>query len=632
MLRQLGLRNFKSFGSNMEKARLERITLIYGPNSSGKSSIIQALLLLKQSLGLEVSSGKQEPAKSQDTWGKRELIPNGDYVDLGSIPAIFHMHETRSTIDFEITFDCPYPRNAKYIVTLTYEAERSEPTSNVRDNSVLTGVNYKINLASNEIFSSEASYKYGDESVAWDVGVTVKAGHLMAEEVCRISPRDDRAHYLPELGLSRPRGSGLFNRLHPLRRTPELQELNRKLRIEEAKQVTLRTIERIDQQISTRLHEFHARERELKGVKDSVIQYLMGNQEVSPLEARRVQRSLWIAEGQMEKSQQRLDELYRAQASHKMHLEELDQQYSELSLPDPRHEKAVEDFATATQRQIGGTSTRALGEWAENRYWNRMEPDELLALIPENIPRAFEDHLSAITHIGPVRDSPERAYRILNAGKDTAGIKGEYSPQIIFGNPEVKREVNYWLSKFEIPYELDVRRDAGDILITGERLVVELVDKRTGTPVSLADVGFGISCVLPIIVEGVASPENSIICVEQPELHLHPRLQAHLANFMVATSKDEIGKRKQWLVETHSELLQLRLSALIAAKEEDYKIDAADVSILFVSPPNDHDRYKGSSIKDLKALDDGELDEEWPSGFFDEATEELMKIIRSQEG
>ena len=50
MLTGIGLRNFKAFGNEMQEAPLSKITLIYGPNSGGKSSIIQALLLLKQSL------------------------------------------------------------------------------------------------------------------------------------------------------------------------------------------------------------------------------------------------------------------------------------------------------------------------------------------------------------------------------------------------------------------------------------------------------------------------------------------------------------------------------------------------------------------------------------------------------
>ena len=58
MLTGIGLRNFKAFGDEMQEAPLSKITLIYGPNSGGKSSIIQALLLLKQSLE-DVAYGKQ---------------------------------------------------------------------------------------------------------------------------------------------------------------------------------------------------------------------------------------------------------------------------------------------------------------------------------------------------------------------------------------------------------------------------------------------------------------------------------------------------------------------------------------------------------------------------------------------
>jgi predicted ATPase len=62
-----------------------------------------------------------------------------------------------------------------------------------------------------------------------------------------------------------------------------------------------------------------------------------------------------------------------------------------------------------------------------------------------------------------------------------------------------------------------------------------LTDTRTRVLVSPSDVGFGIGQLLPIIVEGVIA-QGRVICVEQPEIHLHPRLQAHVADFLIATA------------------------------------------------------------------------------------------------
>ena len=78
--------------------------------------------------------------------------------------------------------------------------------------------------------------------------------------------------------------------------------------------------------------------------------------------------------------------------------------------------------------------------------------------------------------------------------------------------------------------------------------------------VLLTDVGFGISQVLPVIVQSFYSPANSTILMEQPELHLHPRVQKELADFFIAaagareptTPGKSIERKTQFLIESHS--------------------------------------------------------------------------------
>lgn len=90
MLTALEIENFKPFGSP-QNAKLAPLTLVYGPNSGGKSSIIQALLLLRQSFGDQLLP-------------LHPLIPRGDYVDLGSFKALLHRHDLNRTLRIGLSF------------------------------------------------------------------------------------------------------------------------------------------------------------------------------------------------------------------------------------------------------------------------------------------------------------------------------------------------------------------------------------------------------------------------------------------------------------------------------------------------------------------------------------------------
>src|SRR6266705_2806581 len=89
MLREYQLTNFKAF-AGPETIPIRPITLIYGPNSSGKSSILQSLLLLKQTL---------EEADSSTP-----LLPKGKLVDLGDYTEFIHRHDVEKQFSFKATF------------------------------------------------------------------------------------------------------------------------------------------------------------------------------------------------------------------------------------------------------------------------------------------------------------------------------------------------------------------------------------------------------------------------------------------------------------------------------------------------------------------------------------------------
>ena len=149
-----------------------------------------------------------------------------------------------------------------------------------------------------------------------------------------------------------------------------------------------------------------------------------------------------------------------------------------------------------------------------------------------------------------------------------------------------------------------------------------LIDKRSGTPVSHRDVGIGVSQVLPVLVSAYASSER-LLAIEQPEIHLHPGLQAELGDVVIESALGDLGNR--FLIETHSEHLLLRIMRRIrqsASGDLPQGVPAVrpdDVMVLFVEPDGAH-----SLVREMPLNERGELAKAWPGGFFEEGMREIF--------
>lgn len=258
-------------------------------------------------------------------------------------------------------------------------------------------------------------------------------------------------------------------------------------------------------------------------------------------------------------------------------------------------------FRDRAERRISGSSVSAWGSrmLLETGALTGSLGDELIGL------------LNRMVYLGPLRQAPERFSRRHSSGPS------HDTPFFLLNHGSERDAVSEALQKLGIHYTLDVvnpiARKQRDVL--GDVASIVLTDTRSGVQVTPADVGFGISQVLPIVTE-LSSRTNSLIMIEQPEIHLHPRMQAELADLLIE-STDATGRANQVIAETHSETMVLRLQRRV----REQAISASDILILYVG----QDPTGAATIRELRLDDNGEFLDHWPGGFFDEQFNEMFE-------
>lgn len=262
-------------------------------------------------------------------------------------------------------------------------------------------------------------------------------------------------------------------------------------------------------------------------------------------------------------------------------------------------------------------------------------PSEL-GLAANLITEFFE---SSVRYLGPLRDDPKAVYP-LSSSADPAdiGLRGEFTAAVL--NSARHSQVRYLPSSCFTAAAIDpqpVTTTLEDAVVDwlqylGVSDAIQTTDRgklghelRVRTAPGerwndLTHVGVGVSQVLPILVLCLLTKSGATLLFEQPELHLHPRVQALLGDFFLAMAMDG----RQCILETHSEHIINRMRWRIASSDTDDVLHA--LRIYFVERADSGARFREVEINSYGAIS------EWPDGFFDQSQREVERILRSAHG
>lgn len=225
-----------------------------------------------------------------------------------------------------------------------------------------------------------------------------------------------------------------------------------------------------------------------------------------------------------------------------------------------------------------------------------------------------------VDYIGPFRLMPPRFFSLTGqVNYNHTGVRGE-NAYYILGNSKLYNtslvdNVGKWYEEHFDEWRLDVSENKDPLL----EIVLFKEDKKEDFTVNLADVGQGMSQALPLIVRAYMEVENSLVILEQPELHLHPAAHGDLAELFAMSA---LEKNQNYLIETHSENFLLRLRRLIV--DNDCPLKAEDVVIYWI----DNDEENGYFL-DKITIDEKGILSDWPEGVFNENVQEILAIRKT---
>lgn len=242
---------------------------------------------------------------------------------------------------------------------------------------------------------------------------------------------------------------------------------------------------------------------------------------------------------------------------------------------------------------------------------------------------ALEKQLDRVHYVGPLREYPKRTYLWAGEKPENVGTKGELAvPALLAARTDgrkiprgegkgrryhpFEKIIAEWLQTMEAIASFKV------VAVAKNRKDYEVRVQRTAESpeVLITDVGFGISQLLPVLVQCYYAEPNSTVIFEQPEIHLHPRLQAAMADVVIDAAQ---SGNVQFIVESHSEHFLRRLQRRVAEEtitNETVALYRCDVD-------------QGKSALEELAVDEYGNITNWPKDFFGDEMGDLAAMTKA---
>jgi hypothetical protein len=563
------IENFKGIGTP-QRIELRPITLLFGPNSAGKSTILQALHYLREIL----ERGNIDP----------DLTIAGGLIDLGGFATLVHNHELDRAVRIKVTLD---------ISVVALDAEQGAEA---------LPLNFGRHLAEPEFQELQIRYLAGAE---YDDYATIIQQVALAVEI-RWSELD-RAPYVSRLAVDLdgelvaaivsppPEGRAQlaeFNFSHPLLRRLSDPDEER----DEAAAASVPASPLADEVWS--LARGVAVDPSIRGGSDDEFRIAVATVKGKgalpdfdhdlPLDLRDPD----VSKAELEQDTPRVIGLRRL--------------LSEMVLGPAR---VVRDYLRSMTyigplREIPSRSYRPQVSPDEARWahglaaWDLLYADRSSELMEEvNSWLSDENRLHTGYRLERVEFKeipvPSLFHQLFERGLNEDDI-GELQ---------------------ELYYGLQSRTD------------IALRDFSRGILVAPSDVGVGISQMVPVVVAALREQDGMLV-IEQPELHVHPAIQVGIGDLFIRGVRADPGSfysTKTVLVETHSEHIMLRLLRRIRETTEHELppgiagFESEGLSVIYVEASDE-----GVRFHPLRIDQDGEFLDRWPLGFFEERAGELF--------
>ncbi|GKU79427.1 DUF3696 domain-containing protein [Paenibacillus sp. L3-i20] len=607
MLKSWTLQQFKSV-NDKTKLQIAPLTLFTGANNAGKSTIIQSMLLTTQTI--------QNPIED------RSVVLNGHITRLGTFEDI--ASNSSDTTDISIGFELqPLEQTDKKArrVFLGNRPRKNFKNITVECNYTFT---YNKNTEMTNLYPhlKSCNVKVGNEKKVEEMSIE-KGDISESIKDFKISPRyldsfEDALQYkvtkIPEYLNERK-----YYRNHPNNGRPAGASMNHFL----PNRITL-VYDLVEEEIS-----------KLVDMASSPTSYYYRGTDYEE----------YITEKFHELIVECLDHIYKEnnvnynekrsltfqkaliRFSETFSLDKLKRCFDILLADDQRKYTAYMLERTSKLKELARSNKPV-----ENALFNGDLPD-FASYASESITNYFTNN---VKYLGPLRDEPKPIYPHAGATDSRdVGYKGEHTAAVLELHKNTKID---YISPSDLNIESNTHIVKNDFLISavldwlrymGVVSNVETTDKgKLGHELKvsvnedmkwhdLTHVGVGVSQVLPILVLSLLASKGSTLIFEQPELHLHPKVQTRLADFFV--SMTNIGK--QCIVETHSEYLINRLRYRTVVSQDSNFTN--NIILYFVEKERGNSKYKAIRINKFGVI------EEWPKGFFDESEEMSASILKA---